>query len=746
MSESARVPFLHTAPVAKLMKTHFYYRKMMSRLTPERSVILSTLLNEVTGTEEAIRIRQDYCRIDDCIKSMALPCNFKHYFTGSKSEGLNLRDSDEDYMIEINDGLDMKVVQSPDTSPDTSARNRFYLCTKYTRPGFALLRCDDIRVPNPLLFNVLQLSKCNVPYLSSNLLVDISNTIMKMFGTPYHSSNARQGPSIESWHDHQDKSISGTDYVPSIHCQFWPDIASEWVKRTRQYGWPTTGDIKSIVDFGCHVVAIGYPHSEMKLMEWRLSFSIAERTLVWSFNHVQMQCYAVMKIILKEYIKENCSKEHQILCSYFIKTFLFWKFETTELKFWQKENFGECIRYLIFEFYQCLLKGELRHYFIPEFNLLSVKINPHAQSELLQVYDKIIQRDIGIMQECKSLETVWSDFMQSDKDQMNMMKLLKNARRTDILKTDRLLIHDLRHLYYYSFGEYFDCWTELTLMLVESKQFLYSIMPCLSNPLENLIRAVRAVATKTCFKSMFLQRLISEKYIRSLLVPNLGKEQLSQLHRFAHNPSESFDISSLKIWCAIIHVMKRKYKTALCIVEELESSIPSFALYEPSLYPCGTSDAEMLYAEEFVNSDTESIQRARKAWMFNIEFLKSKGDVLPLAIQIELYFCHEIHRRVRISPFSCMYYLMFLCYHELKQYRNRNQVLRELENVARDYSKTGNIINRHHAYNIAGHCLLIAEKKRRAREMFEISHRYLTNKCSSLGRYNSATWYLQNFC
>ena len=350
------------------------------------------------------------------------------------------------------------------------------------------------------------------------------------------------------------------------------------------------------------------------------------------------------------------------------------------------------------------------------------------------------------MQECKSLKGVWSDFMQSDKNQMGMMELLKNARRTDILKTDRLLIHDLRHLYYYSFGAYFDCWTELALMLVESKQFLYSIMPCLSNPLELLIRKVRAVPTKTCFKSMFLKRLISEKYIRSLLVPNLGEEQLARLNRIAHYPSVSFDISTLKIWCAIIHVMKRDYKTALCIVEELESCIPPFALYEPHLYPCGPSETEMLYAEEFVNSDTESIQRARKAWMFNIEFLKSKSDVLPLAIQIELYFCHEIHRRVRISPFTCLYYLMFLCYHELKQYRNRNQVLHELENVAHDYLKNGNIINRQHAYNIAGHCLLIAGKKRRAREMFEYSHRYLTNKCSSLERYNSATWYLQNFC
>ena len=110
----------------------------MSSLTPERSAVLSTLLDEVTGTEEAIKIRQDSCRIEDCVKSMALPGNFKHYFTGSKAEGLNLRGSDDDYMIDINDGLNIQVEQILDDQSETSAFHRFYLCTEHTNPGFAL--------------------------------------------------------------------------------------------------------------------------------------------------------------------------------------------------------------------------------------------------------------------------------------------------------------------------------------------------------------------------------------------------------------------------------------------------------------------------------------------------------------------------------------------------------------------------------------------------------------------------------
>ena len=70
-----------------------------------------------------------------------------------------------------------------------------------------------------------------------------------------------------------------------------------------------------------NLVPVGHPHSDMQEMEWRISFSLAERALVWSFNHAQMQCYAIMKIILKEFIKVRCRPQNQVLCSYFIKTF-----------------------------------------------------------------------------------------------------------------------------------------------------------------------------------------------------------------------------------------------------------------------------------------------------------------------------------------------------------------------------------------------------------------------------------------
>ena len=237
--------------------------------------------------------------------------------------------------------------------------------------------------------------------------------------------------------------------------------------------------------------------------------------------------------------------------------------------------------------------------------------------------------------------------------------------------------------------------------------------------------------------------MLSEKNIRSVLVPDLQKDDFNRFHRIAHNQSVSFDISSLKIVYAIVLLNTGNYKGALRIVKQILSNIPPFVLYEQL---AETTEAKLQYVEEFENSDLETMQRAKKAWMFTLEFTKSESDALPLAIQIELYFCNIVYRRVRISPFVCLYYLLFLCFHQLQRYIDRDRTLCQLITVANDQLKNGETFEKHHALNIAGHCLLIAGKKNRARDTFNRSHLYLTRTCESVRQYNSAMWYIQNFC
>ena len=348
----------------------------MSRWTPDHSMLLSLLLDTVVGTKEMIEIRKDYCRIYDCLY-LANTQISRCFFTGSKSEGLDLPGSDEDFMYDINNMVNMKVTQSLDERIGLSPCSTFFLCTENVLPGFALLQNLHQTPIHRLIYRSLQYRN-GMQYLSSNLIIQ---NFIKFYISKISAAETvkRQGPSAEVWTRFQDKSESGLDQVLSIHCTFWPIDASEWVQRPRRFGWPTSIDINTITDFGFHLVPVGHPRSETKLMEWRISFSLAERTLVWSFNQVQMQCYAVMKIILKEFIKVRCNPDNQVLCSYFIKTFLFWRYEETELNFWHENRFRECLKYLLDEFCKCVREGVLRHYFIPRFNLLSVKLTRAAR-------------------------------------------------------------------------------------------------------------------------------------------------------------------------------------------------------------------------------------------------------------------------------------------------------------------------------------------------------------------------------
>ena len=373
----------------------------MASWTPARSALLSQLLDGVVGTEEMVRIRQDYCRIHDCIRSTG--SNINIYYTGSNAEGLDLPGSDEDFMYDINKIRNMRIRKTRQDTSGAIQRNIFVMSTENVRPCFAMLRSVS-PISDRHLLSACQEMNSSL-YLSSYLYVH--NAELRFSKSSPHIATTKQGPSMEGWGTYMDRTQSGTDIVYSIHCSFWPDAATEWQSRSREYAWPSPHDVKIILDFGFHLVPVGHPDSNTNMMEWRISFSVAERTLVWSFNHVQMQCFAVMKLILKEYINPNSSPSCRVLCSYFIKTFLFWEYEETNPWYWCKENLRKCVLRLLSDFCECVRLRSLRHYFIPSFELLSVKMTDEAQKELLRIFDIILQSDISIIKECKTLNKVW---------------------------------------------------------------------------------------------------------------------------------------------------------------------------------------------------------------------------------------------------------------------------------------------------------------------------------------------------
>lgn len=86
------------------------------------------------------------------------------------------------------------------------------------------------------------------------------------------------------------------DYSLCIASKYWPQTAQPWIARCQLKQWPTQTLLREILTNGCHVMPIGSKLiDDESELEWRLSFSLAEQKLVYSFNHTQFLCYGMLK-------------------------------------------------------------------------------------------------------------------------------------------------------------------------------------------------------------------------------------------------------------------------------------------------------------------------------------------------------------------------------------------------------------------------------------------------------------------
>ena len=182
------------------------------------------------------------------------------------------------------------------------------------------------------------------------------------------------------------------------------------------------------------------------------------------------------------------------------------------------------------------------------------------------------------------------------------------------------------------------------------------------------------------------------------------------------------------------------YRSSLRIISRVLSNISPFVLYLTGGTLRYVSDEiKERYADMFSSYFTKAMERARRAWMFDLQIMPSHMDIVPAAIQVELLRCDE-DQGMRLSPFVCAYYLMFLNYCGLHQYDNRDHALRQLIDVVDNPEQRGHVL--WHSYNIAGHCLLSVGATELAHIMFIRSY-HLTLPQPAYHRFNSAQYYLQ---
>ena len=196
------------------------------------------------------------------------------------------------------------------------------------------------------------------------------------------------------------------------------------------------------------------------------------------------------------------------------------------------------------------------------------------------------------------------------------------------------------------------------------------------------------------------------------------------------------DIACSKLWLATFCLKQRDYSGSLQTINDVISSIPPYALYVRGI----GIESKQIYVDRYYGRNTDILCRAKEAWLFDMHITPREDSFVPLAIQIELYYC-DPDIGVLISPFTYAYYLMSLCYNGLGQYDNRDGALRQLVDTANDKERNG--VFRHHSYNIAGNCMLMAGYVNMARDMFLKSAQFTNSQRSTVwDKYNAAYKYL----
>lgn len=140
--------------------------------------------------------------------------------------------------------------------------NKSILLAEYVDSGYCILRY----ITGPVFSEDLYDSYRDFQvYFSSSKFLDNCLSLT--------SRNARsQGPVVYN---------DGHNRTCALPVFGWPPVATKWFQRDRTRCWPRTETLEKVIRGGCHCVPVGASESATKHLEWQLSFSVAECTLVY---------------------------------------------------------------------------------------------------------------------------------------------------------------------------------------------------------------------------------------------------------------------------------------------------------------------------------------------------------------------------------------------------------------------------------------------------------------------------------
>eukprot|EP00105_Crassostrea_gigas_P004718 XP_011418024.1 PREDICTED: uncharacterized protein LOC105321456 [Crassostrea gigas] len=346
-------------------------------------------LCDIVGTSEEVAIRRETADISEMVQRRVKSYDSTIMMvSGSYREGFRLEGSDLDFMYWPNNH---RVIMDMSQSEYYNTANTTLILSDSTEspPGFTLLQ-----LLTPTTIGEVQ-SACvrmnDRVYISSSTYRQLTCSIVRPNSTVHGpcGSGVRGGVEYDTAH--------------CFVCDFWPSSASSWIDRC--HSWPDPEVVSDIVRNGCHFVAIGHPLGPHEHEEWRFSFSQAEYKLVSSMNHCQFLTYGLLKLFLKEVMNQQSEESNKLLCSYHMKTAIFWAIQQNTLPHWCPQNllagFWVCFKLLL----RWVYEGVCPNFFIPQNNLFLTKVHGSAQNRLFLQLHELYKKGLACLLQSSSIRS-----------------------------------------------------------------------------------------------------------------------------------------------------------------------------------------------------------------------------------------------------------------------------------------------------------------------------------------------------
>ncbi|XP_061190080.1 uncharacterized protein LOC133197919 [Saccostrea echinata] len=335
------------------------------------AVVFRRMCHEV-GTSLEVLAKRDVLDLKIKLANQTRSNHDNDFMTsGSRREGLRLEESDVDVMCWPDN---YRVISEVHQSQRYIHRKKLILCDgSESPPGFTLL----YMLSPPILCSEIKeafVRMNNRDYISSSKHKAIMCSAESQISTLH-------GPCVSRFHG-----ILGYDFAHCFASDIWPPSASSWIDRS--HSWPQYHIVDDIVRSGCHFVAIGHKVGRHEHNEWRISFSLAEQKLVYAMNHCQFLTYGLLKLFLNRIINNGLGDDEKLLCSYHMKTAVFWVIQQNMIPQWSPHT----LLYSSWVCFKLVLKwvyeGDCPNFFIPSNNMFLSNIYGEAQNVLfLRLYE-----------------------------------------------------------------------------------------------------------------------------------------------------------------------------------------------------------------------------------------------------------------------------------------------------------------------------------------------------------------------